>query len=160
MTPLPAPYESAPEDDLAAAGAAVVAGTTAALTAWVLGSATWDQVAVLRGLGRRVEDLPPEMVLVLAGWGLGAVLLGLGTLLLAFRRGRGWLGFGALLSVAGTIGAQTWYQFDRTEPHWLSFYGGVVVLLVVLLPALGRWTGRRPPRTPQVIGTVATGRPF
>jgi len=98
------------------------------------------------------------------GWTVAAVLMIIGSVLLLFRRGRGWLVLGTLVSI-GTTG---WAQFgvgmggpDATYPvdQWPLYWGGVAVLVLVLLPATGRWVGRqaRARKPSAVIGTTETG---
>lgn len=157
MTYLPAPYESAPSDDLAAALAGGLAVTSAGITAWVLGHRTWDEVATLLDRGRDLDSLPSGPALVLGGWALATVLLVLGGLLMLFRRGRGLLGFGALVSLAATVFGQVDLDLDEWVPQWPLYWGGAVVLVVVMLPATGRWVKRTTRRQPPLIGTVTTG---
>lgn len=157
MTYLPAPYESAPSDDLAAALAGGLAVTSAGITAWVLGIRTWNEVTTLLDRGWELDTLPSELVFALGGWALATVLLLLGGLLMVFRRGRGLLALGALVSLAATIFGQVELDFDQWIPQWPLYWGGVVVLAVVMLPATGRWVKRTMRRQPPLMGTVTTG---
>lgn len=157
MTYLPAPYESAPSDDLAAALAGGLTVTSAGITAWILGSRTWTEVTTLLDRGWELDTLPTELVLVLGGWALGTVLLALGGVSMLFRRGRGLLAFGAIVSVAATIFGQSEFDFDQRIPQWPLYWGGVLVLVVLMLPATGRWVKRTARKQPPLMGTVTTG---
>src|SRR5262245_20796760 len=90
MTYLPAPYETPPQDDLVATLAAVLTTTVAVVSAWVLGSWAYSTI---RGLldATGLDDLTigsGQAGLLALGWALSALLLGVGALLVLFRRGR------------------------------------------------------------------------
>ncbi|WP_111767627.1 hypothetical protein [Nakamurella deserti] len=151
---LPAPYESAPDDDLAAAAGAALAGTTALLVALTLGRQAWAQyrsVADVLTAGR-IDGAEPAVLVTTVTWAVSAVLMAAGALALLIRRGRGAIVVGALVGLAGTAAAR--WGFDWFTPtHPLDdaavYFGGVVVLVLALLPPVGRWIagrGRRRPR--------------
>ena len=170
MTYLPAPYETPQQDDLAATLAAVLTTTVCALTAWVLGS--WSY-STIRGLVDRfaVNDPPDPTVgqvegaVVAAGWAVAAFFLALGAVLVLFRRGRKAAVFGGLIAVGTTALAQFGFGYGDAGAqvpidNWPLYWGGVLVVVLALLPATGRWLGRvRRTRTARsdVIGTTETG---
>ncbi len=148
---LPAPYESAPDDDLGSAVAATLAASAGVLVAVSLGVQAWQQYpeasSVIKAFdGGSISGAPLELLFTTAGWALAALLMGLGGLLLIFRRGRGALVFGALVSIAVTAVAR--YQFRYFTPsHPLAnvavFFGGVAVIVLALLPQTRRWIAGR-----------------
>jgi hypothetical protein len=172
MSSLPAPYESAQQDDLGAALSAALTVTTALITAWVIGNEAYVVIAEGIDLLRNgassaekdafVESLQ-ETAVPTAGWALGAIFLVVGALLLLLRRGRGTVIIGALLAIGTTAFAQFGAGYgDATAAHpvegWPLFWGGAVVLGLALLPAIGRWVGkRRQSASTNVIGTTDTG---
>ena len=158
MTYLPAPYEAGSQDDLAATVAAALTVSVAGITSWILGSAAYPMIRDVVEQARGGSSFDPAASLLVpgAGWSLAAVLLAIGALLLLFRRGRGLLVFGALVSVATTAVARISWGFGTpTHPiaQWPLYWGGVLVLLLALLPATGRWLRRRRPAG-QPVGTV------
>lgn len=169
MTYLPAPYETPQQDDLAATLAAVLTTTVAALTAWILGS--WAYAAIRSLFDVFTANDPPDpstgqvqSALVAAGWGVAAVFLGLGALLVLFRRGRKAAVFGGLIAIAVTAVAQFGFGYGDAGArvpiqNWPLYWGGVAVVVLALLPATGRWVGRsrRSRKAPEVTGTAATG---
>ena len=169
MTYLPAPYETPQQDDLAATLAAVLTTTVAGLTAWTLGSWAYATIRSLFDVFT-VNDPPDpstgqvESALVAAGWGVAAVFLALGALLVLFRRGRKAAVFGGLIAIVITAVAQFGFGYgDAGAPvpvqNWPLYWGGVAVVVLALLPATGRWVGRsrRSRKAPEVTGTAATG---
>lgn len=169
MTYLPAPYETPQQDDLAATLAAVLTTTVAALSAWILGSWAFATIRSLYQLFT-VDDPPDatsgqvESAVVAAGWAVAALFLGIGALLVLFRRGRKAAVFGGLIAVGSTALAQFALGYGDAGAavpveNWPLYWGGVVVVVLALLPATGRWTGRRRPsrRSPEVMGTTASG---
>ncbi len=170
-----APYESVPDDDLGSAAAATVAVALGALIAVTLGVQSWQQIPAFRATmqARDLRGQELATVVTTVGWGVAAVLLGFGALLLVFRRGRGLLLLGSLVGVATTAIARFGFQwFTPTHPldHALVFWGGVAVLLAAVLPATRRWVAGRsgrgmPPVTtatpllPTSSGVVSTLRP-
>lgn len=173
MTYLPAPYESPQQDDLAATIAAVLSATTGLITAWMLGAQAYPVVrqgidAAMGNLSAVQQDAFESSLDVVAvptaGWAVSAILLAIGSLLLLFRRGRGLLVTGALISIATTAYAQFALGYggaDAAIPvqQWPLFWGGVVVLVLALLPGTGRWLGksRRVSPASTVIGTTESG---
>lgn len=170
MTYLPAPYETPQQDDLAATLAAVLTTTVAGLTSWVLGS--WAYSTIRDLLGRFTVNDPPdptsaqvESAVVAAGWAVAAFFLALGALLVLFRRGRKAAIWGGLMAAATTALAQFGFGYGDTDAavpidNWPLYWGGVVVVVLALLPATGRWVGRiRKARIgqPGVTGTTETG---
>ncbi len=139
MSYLPAPYESAPQDDLGAALGAGLAVTLAGITSWVLGKWVVDGVRALADFARAHESLPGSVVVTTVGWGASVLLMVIGALLLIFRRGRVLLIIGALISIGTTAIAQYSYHFGSMLPQWWLYWGGVGVLAVAALPATGRW---------------------
>ncbi|MTD12836.1 hypothetical protein GIS00_02610 [Nakamurella sp. YIM 132087] len=155
MTQLPAPYELAQQDDLAAALGAGLAVTCAGITGWMLGSFSYRGLDSAIRAGVDLEDWPAPAALTIVGWGAATVLMVLGALLLLFRRGRGLLVFGALVSVVITAIAQFSYDIGTVRSpveQWPLYWGGVVVLVLALLPATKRWVRRAP--APAAIGTA------
>ncbi len=145
MTYLPAPYEAAQQDDLAAALGAGLTAVTAGITSWVLGQAAYDGIREMIDLNDAKASLPPSLVVPTVGWSIAVLLMVVGALLLIFRRGRGMVAFGALVSIATTALAQ--YLYDWNAPsapveQWLLYWGGVVVFVAAVLPATGRWVRR------------------
>ena len=173
MTYLPAPYESPQQDDLSATIAAILSSTTGLITAWVLGAHAYPVVrefidAVLGNLTTAQEDALQASLqttaVPTAGWAVAAILLAIGALLLLFRRGRGLLIVGALLSIAATAYAQFALGYggpDATIPveQWPLFWGGVVVVVLAVLPGTSRWLGKQRRSNPSstVIGTTESG---
>jgi hypothetical protein len=169
VTYLPAPYESAQQDDLAAALGAGLTVATAGITSWVLGTFA---VEVVSSVFRETKDgnfsfdgVPADLVVPTVGWSIAVVFLVLGAVLMLFRRGRGTVIVGALIAVATTAIAQFAYHYDDlvTAPapatvhldKWWLYWGGVAVFVAAILPATGRWVnrGRRKPPT----GTATPG---
>jgi hypothetical protein len=146
---LPAPYESAPDDDLGAAGAAALTGTTALLIALTLGRHAWSQYPGVRDIATagRIAGGDPAVLLTTVTWAVSAVLMTLGALLLVFRRGRGAVVLGALVGLAGTAGARwgfDWFTPAHPVDNAVAYFGGVVVVALGLLPPTRRWVaGRR-----------------
>lgn len=169
MTYLPAPYEAAQQDDLAATLAAVLTTTVAALTAWTLGS--WAYTTIRSLFDVFSANDPPdassgqiESALVAAGWAVAAVFLGLGALLVLFRRGRKAAVFGGLIAAGTTALAQFGFGYGDAGArvpieNWPLYWGGVVVVVLAVLPATGRWVGRTRKRrsSQQVMGTTESG---
>ncbi|MET3806677.1 hypothetical protein ABIB25_003697 [Nakamurella sp. UYEF19] len=148
MSYLPAPYEAAKQDDLPAALGAGLTVTVAGITSWILGHWAYQGIRTLVDLGKARNQLPRELVVTSVGWSIAVALMVTGGLLLAFRRGRGALILGALISIATTAIAR--YSFGlgsaaQPVPQWALYWGGVVVLLVAVLPATGRWIARTAP---------------
>lgn len=145
---LPAPYEAAPDDDLAAAAGAALVGTTALLVALTLGRQAWAQyrsVAEVLTAGR-IEGADPALVLTTVTWAVSTVLMVAGALALVVRRGRGALTLGAAVGLVGTAGARwgfDWFTPVHPLQHAAVFFGGVVVMALALLPPVGRWIAGR-----------------
>ncbi len=169
MTYLPAPYETPQQDDLAATLAAVLTTTVAGLTAWILGSSAYSTIRSLYDVFT-VNDPPDassgqvESGVVAAGWGAAAVFLGLGALLVLFRRGRKAAVWGGLIAAGTTALAQFGFGYGDTGAavpieNWPLYWGGVAVVVLALLPATGRWVGRsrRTRTSTEVLGTTASG---
>lgn len=169
MTYLPAPYETPPQDDLAATLAAVLTTTVAGLTAWILGSWSYrtgrSLYDVVAGPGTP-EPTPAqiESAVVAAGWGVAALFLGFGALFVLFRRGRKAAVLGGLIAGGTTALAQFGFGYGDTGAqvpieNWPLYWGGIAVLVLALLPATGRWVGRRrrARRSPEITGTTASG---
>lgn len=148
-THLPAPYENVPDDDLASASLATVAAAVGVVTAITIGSRAWAQFGIAMEAiddGARASQTEVAFLVTTVGWGAGAVFLVLGAIALMLRRGRGMLAFGALISLATTLIARyafEWFTTDRPVPNAPMYYGGVAVLLLVMVPAAGRWAKRR-----------------
>jgi hypothetical protein len=173
MSYLPAPYESPQQDDLSATVAAILTTTVGLITAWVLGQHVYPVVrelidGAMGKLSSAQEDaLQASMDSVgvpTFGWAIATVLLVIGSLLLLFRRGRGLLILGALISIATTAWAQFGLGYGGVDAkipvdQWGLYWGGVAVLALALLPATGRWIGRtrRTPKASTVIGTTESG---
>ncbi len=170
MTYLPAPYETPQQDDLAATLAAVLTTTMAVLSAWVLGS--WAYSTIRQLIDLFTGDDPPapttaqaESALIAAGWAVAAVMLGLGALLVLFRRGRKLAVLGGLVAAGTTALAQFGFGYGDAGArvpveNWPLYWGGVAVVVLGLLPATGRWVGRRRKaraEQPGVTGTSSTG---
>ena len=143
MTYLPAPYESAQQDDLPAALGAGLTVTVAGITSWVLGRWAYDSARALidqikADSGRALSK---SQLIPTAGWSVAVLLMVIGAVLLAFRLGRGVLVFGAMIAVATTAVAQFGYHYGSDLPmsQWPLFWGGAVVFLLVVMPATGRW---------------------
>lgn len=145
---LPAPYESAPDDDLGAAALAALTGTTGVLIAVTLGRQAWvqypDAKAALTGGPLAGSDV--ALLSTTAAWAVSAAAMTLGAVLLVVRRGRGLVVFGALVGLAGTAIAR--WGFDWLTPvHPLDnaavYYGGVAVILLASVPPTGRWIAGR-----------------
>lgn len=169
MTYLPAPYETPQQDDLVATLAAVLTTTVAGLTSWLLGSWAYTTIRSLYDVFT-VNDPPDastgqvESAVVAAGWGVAAVFLGLGALFVLFRRGRKASVLGGLIAVGTTALAQFGFGYGDVGAavpihNWPLYWGGIVVVVLALLPATGRWLGRRrrTRRSPEVLGTTASG---
>ncbi len=157
MTYLPAPYESAQQDDTASALAAGLTISTAAATSWVLGSFSYDAIHYLietTKQGTDFADLPADLLVPTAGWTVAVVFMVLGALLMLARRGRGSVIFGSLVAIVTTAIAQFAYHYGdiAQQPtamashldNWPLFWGGAVVFLAAVLPATGRWVTRTP----------------
>lgn len=163
---LPAPYESAPDDDLPAAACAALTGTLAVLVAITLARQAWDQypaaVDALNGGSLVGDDL--ALVVTAGGWAASAVLMGLGAVLMLVRRGREVVVLGALIGLATTIVAR--YAFDWFSPahpvtHGAVFVGGAVVIVLALLPATSRWiSGRGAGRRNRGLPPVTSATPL
>jgi hypothetical protein len=152
VTYLPAPYESAQQDDMAAALAAGLTISTAAITSWVLGSFCYESI---RSIVERVhntadlKDIPADELVPTTGWAVAVVLMVFGAVMLLARRGRSSVVCGSLIAIATTAVAQFSYHYPEVAQrssaaqlhleHWPLFWGGVVVLLAAVLPATGRW---------------------
>ena len=172
VTYLPAPYETPQQDDLAATLAAVLTTTVAALSAWVLGSSAYTTIRLLGGRVHRQrsagshDQAQIESAVVAAGWAVATLFLGIGALLVLFRRGRK---AAVLRRVdrrrdhrAGPVRrSATATPVRRCRSRTGRCTGvGVAVVVLALLPATGRWVGRiRRPRIgqPGVTGTTETG---
>lgn len=169
MTYLPAPYETPPQDDLVATLAAVLTTTVSALSAWVLGS--WAYATIRSLIDVFAVNNPPDptttqlqSAAVAGGWGVAAFFLGLGALLVLFRRGRKAALFGGLIAAGTTALAQFGFGFGDVGAqvpieNWPLYWGGLAVLVLALLPATGRWVGRkrRSRPSPEVTGSTASG---
>jgi len=86
MTYLPAPYESAQQDDMAAALGAGLTISTAAVTSWVLGSFGYDSIrSIVESIdhGADFEDIPADVLVPTAGWSVAVVFMVLGALMTA-----------------------------------------------------------------------------
>lgn len=166
MTYLPAPYESAQQDDLPAALAAGFTVTAAAIVGWVVGQqayqASREIIDLIRAGIDGAQDLPPSLVMPTMGWVAGVVFLFFGSISLIFRRGRGTVIFAALLTIAATALAQFSYGYPDLVPvadprvdQWPLFWGGVVVIAAALIPATARWCRKNTkPRGPSVTGST------
>lgn len=168
MTYLPAPYETPAQDDLAATLAAVLTTTVAGLTAWTLGSWSYRTGRSLydffAGTGTpNPTSTQMQAALVAAGWAVAALLLGLGALFVLFRRGRKAAVLGGLIAAGTTALAQFGFGYGDVGArvpvaNWPLYWGGVAVVVLALLPATGRWVGRRRARrSPEITGTTASG---
>jgi hypothetical protein len=173
MSYLPAPYESPQQDDLAATVAAILTTTVGLITSWVLGQHVYPVVkdlidGAMGKLSSAQEDsLQASMDTVgvpTFGWAIATAAMVIGSFLLLFRRGRGLLILGALISIATTAWAQFVLGYggvDAIVPvdQWGLYWGGVAVVGLALLPATGRWIGRtrRIARPSTVIGTTESG---
>jgi F0F1-type ATP synthase membrane subunit c/vacuolar-type H+-ATPase subunit K len=156
---LPAPYESAQQDDLAAALAAGLTATLAGITSWVLGRWAYHGIRSLIDDGKANQQLPSSVLVPTVGWSIAVVLLVVGALLLLFRRGRGWVILGALVSIATTAVAQ--YELHlgpAAQSQWWLYWGGIGVLVVAALPATGRWVAE-PAAAAAGFPTTAVYRP-
>src|SRR3954451_18515639 len=126
MSYLPAPYESAQQDDLAAALAAGLAATLGGIMSWVLGKEAYDGLRVLINLGKANKSLPGSVVVPSVGWAIAVVLMVIGSILLILRRGRGSLIIGSLISIATTAVTQYGFHFSSANvPQWWLYWGGV-----------------------------------
>jgi hypothetical protein len=141
---LPAPYESAPRDDLTSALGAGMTFTVAGITSWILGRWSWDSGRALIDVIKvnNGTPLPKSAVVPTIGWAVAVVLMVVGAILLAFRHGRSALVLGALISVATTAIAQ--FSFHYGQPgfsvtQWPLYWGGAAVFVLAVLPATGRW---------------------
>jgi hypothetical protein len=145
---LPAPYESAADDDLAAAAGAALTGTTALLIALTLGRQSWAQYPAALDLltAGRLEGTDLALVATTATWAASAVLMTLGAVLLIARRGRGVVMSGAFVGLAGTAIAR--WGFDWFTPVYpldnaAAYFGGVAVIGLAMLPSTRRWIAGR-----------------
>ncbi|SDO30278.1 hypothetical protein SAMN04515671_0489 [Nakamurella panacisegetis] len=143
MTYLPAPYESARQDDLPAALAAGLTVTVAGISSWILGRWSYDHGRALIDQIRANQGttLPKYVLIPTVGWGAAVLLMVIGSVLLAFRLGRGVLVLGAMIAIATTAVAQFSYHYGSSVaiPQWSLYWGAVVVFAVAVLPATGRW---------------------
>ncbi len=155
---LPAPYEAAPDDDLGAAVGATLTGTLAVLTAWIVGVPAYDHIRSAVEL-LKLDSNPSEAALraagVGAGWAVAVLFLVFGTLGLILRRGRGGLIFGALVSLATTLVADTQFKMLAGDTNPWMYYAGVAVVIAALLPATKRWLKKPPVAAPVVIAAPA-----
>ena len=172
MTYLPAPYESAQQDDMSAALGAGLTISTAGITSWVLGSFSYDAIRyTVDQIKGGAEELPANLLVPTAGWTVAVVFMVLGALMMCARRGRGSVMFGALVAIATTAVAQFAYHYndlaqqpnaaDIRVDNWPLFWGGVVVFIAAALPATGRWvsnTGKPAPPTSDVPGYPRAAR--
>ncbi len=159
MSYLPAPYESAQQDDLGAALGAGLAVSLAGITSWVLGKSAYHGVRSLIDLGKANQPLPGSLVVPTFGWAVAVMVMVIGALLLMFRRGRGSLIVGSLISIATTAIAQYGYHFSSANVgQWWLYWGGVGVLAAAALPATGRWI-RKPTAVAPAFPTTAAYRP-
>ncbi len=161
MSYLPAPYESAKQDDLPAAMGAGLTVTVAGITCWMLGQWSFRHIAGLIDTGRAGSPLPAAELIPAAGWAAAVLLMVLGGLLLVFRRGRGALIFGALVSIATTAVARYtfgWGTPASPVPQWALYWGGAAVLVLAALPATGRWVAKTGVAAP-AFPTTAVYRP-
>ena len=161
---LPAPYEAAPDDDLGSAAAAALTGTTALLIAVTVGRQAWDQYRSVADVvtAGRIDGVEADLLITTVGWAVSAAFMALGAVALLFRRGRGAVLLGAVVGLAVTAGARWgfgWFTASHPVEHGPVFFGGVVVLVLALLPATRRWTkGRdrhRQRRLPPVTSATA-----
>ena len=173
MSYLPAPYESPQQDDLAATLSAILTATVAFMTAWVLGQWAYPVVRqVIDGARGKLTTAQQDALtsslattaVPSAGWALASILMVIGALLLMFRRGRKLLVLGALISIGTTAWAQFGLGFGGTGAavvveQWPLYWGGVLVAVLAVLPATGRWLGKgtRVAKPSTVIGTTETG---
>ncbi len=163
---LPAPYESAPDDDLGSAAAAALTGTTALLTAVTLGRQAWDQYRSVADVvtAGRIDGVEADVLITTVGWGVSALLMALGAVALVVRRGRGAVLLGAVVGLAVAVGARWgfgWFTPAHPVDHGSVFFGGAVVLVLALLPATRRWVAgrgrhRRPGMPPVTSATTLT----
>ncbi len=173
MSYLPAPYESPQQDDLAATLSAILTTTVALITSWVLGQQAYPVVRqVIDGARGELTEAQQDALtsslattaVPTAGWALASVLMVIGALLLLFRRGRKLLILGALVAIATTAWAQWGLGYGGpgstvVVDQWPLYWGGVVVAVLAVLPATGRWLGKSKPKekASTVIGTASTG---
>lgn len=173
MSYLVAPYESPQQDDFAATLSALLTTTVALITSWVLGHHAYpvisDIVVAVQGERTRAQDVALEAAvttkgLPAAGWAVASILMVIGSGLLVFRRGRKLLVFGALLAIGVTAWAQYGLGYGGVGStvvveQWALYWGGVAVAVLGLLPATGRWLGRkrRVDKPSTVIGTTGSG---
>ncbi len=173
MSYLPAPYESPQQDDLAATLSAILTTTVALITSWVLGRYAYpvirDVIAAARGELTQAQNTALESSLATtgvptAGWAVASILMVIGSLLLMFRRGRQLLLFGALIAIGITAWAQYGLGYGGVGStivvdQWALYWGGAAVAVLGLLPATGRWLGkkRRVEKPSTVIGTTDSG---
>lgn len=160
---LPAPYESAPDDDLGSATAATLAASVGALISVSLGMQVARQFPAAKQAldAGTLTGARMELVVVTTGWAAAAALMGLGALLLLFRRGRGLLVLGALVGVATTGVARYefgWFTASHPLANIAVYFGGVAVFVLALLPGTRRWIagrGRRRGALPPVLSATA-----
>lgn len=173
MSYLPAPYESPQQDDLSATLSAILTATVALITSWVLGGQAYPVIrdvidGAMGNLTTAQEDALTSSLDTVAvptiGWALAAASMTVGAVLLLFRRGRKLLILGALISIGTTAWAQYGLGYGGegatiVVDQWPLYWGGVLVAVLGLLPATGRWIGRsRASAKPSaVIGTTETG---
>ncbi len=141
---LPAPYESAPDDDLPAAAGAALAGTLAVLVAVTLGRQAWEQypAAVDAVNAGAFADDDLAVLLSTGGWAVAAVLSLVGAAMMVVRRGRGVLLLGAAAGLVTTLAVRyafDWFTPAHPLPAEVTYYGGAAVIVLALLPATGRW---------------------
>jgi len=158
MTYLPAPYESAQQDDLPAALSAGLTISLAAITSWVTGSFAYDNLSPVFNGSVDFEDLPTAMSVPTIGWSIGVLFMVIGMLTLGFRRGRQAIMLGALISLATTLVAQFIYGYPDDPAlgapieQWPLYWGGLAVVVVASLPATKRWIVRKTPLPPPAGG--------
>jgi hypothetical protein len=161
MSIYPAPYESPPEDDLRAAVAAGMTVTTALILSWILGFAASHRIrdaVSMMSAGAQPDEVPAEILVPGVGWAAAVVFMVAGCLPVLLRKGRKAVEFGALLAVVITVIAHAGYDYAQTVDQWPLYWGGIVVLVLALLPATRRWVHRLPPPTGETpIGTVPIG---
>lgn len=158
---VPAPYELVEADDLGAALAAALTVSCGGITAWILGHWSYRTIdAFVRyEQASNWRTSPPDAVIVAGGWAVGTIFLAIGALLLLLRRGRKLVVFGALIAGATTVLAAGKLGFnDALIEQWPLYWGGVVVFVLGLLPATGRWA-RRPAKPAGPAITPTTGGP-
>lgn len=163
---LPAPYELAPEDDLAASVAATLTLALTAVASWAVGQQSYLAVRALidtRDLRRTelLDDRITTWTTMAVGWGVATLLMVLGAISLLRRRGRGALVLGALLSVGATVTAERAFDYlgggyvdPASVPDRYFLYAGAAAVVAALLPGTKRWITRSGKTGPTVIGTI------